>query len=241
MTGDVLATGQTGAHLPIMRRIHPTTPTLEESPAMTKPRLVYFDFAGSRGEECRIALHLAGIDFDDVRVAGADWPARKPQTPFGSMPVLELAGQPPLGESNAILVYIGRQHGLHPKDALQAAYHEALMSYAEELRHHISPLLRITDEAHKRSAREDLARNYLPDWGSKVERQLGDHAFVGGDQIQVVDIKLYMVVRWLISGTIDHVPTSVLDHCPKLKRLCQRVGEHPGVKAWLERAARPAT
>jgi hypothetical protein len=53
----------------------------------------------------------------------------------------------------------------------------------------------------------------------------------------VVDIKLYMVVRWLISGTIDHVPTSVLDHCPKLKRLCQRVGEHPGVKAWLERAS----
>ena len=60
MTGDGLAAGQTGAHLPIMRRIHPTTPTLEEGPAMTKPRLVYFDFAGSRGEECRIALHLAG-------------------------------------------------------------------------------------------------------------------------------------------------------------------------------------
>ena len=35
---------------------------------MSKPRLTYFDFAGSRGEECRIALHLAGIDFDDVRV-----------------------------------------------------------------------------------------------------------------------------------------------------------------------------
>jgi hypothetical protein len=45
-------------------------------------------------------------------------------------------------------------------------------------------------------------------------------------------------VRWLISGTIDHVPTSVLDHCPKLKRLCQQVGEHPGVKAWLERTSK---
>ena len=123
MTGGVLAAGQTGAHLPIMRRIHPTTPTLEESPAMSKPRLVYFDFAGSRGEECRIALHLAGVDFDDVRVAGADWPARKPQSPFGSMPILELDGQPPLGESNAILVYIGRQHGLHTHHAV--AFHFA--------------------------------------------------------------------------------------------------------------------
>ena len=205
---------------------------------MTKPRLVYFDFAGSRGEECRIALHLAGVEFDDVRVAGADWPARKPQTPFGSMPVLELDGQPTLGESNAILVYIGRQHGLHPKDDLQAAYHEALMGYAEDLRHHVSPVLRITDDAQKRGAREELARNYLSVWGSNVERQLGDHPFVGGDTIHVVDIKLYMVVRWLTSGVVDHLPTNVFDHCPKLKRLCQRVGEHAGVKAWLERPAR---
>jgi glutathione S-transferase len=205
---------------------------------MTKPRLVYFDFAGSRGEECRIALHLAGVDFDDVRVARADWPARKSQSPFGSMPILELAGQPPLGESNAILVYIGRQHGLHPKDDLQAAYHEALMSYCEELRHHVSPVLRIADEPQKRNAREELARNYLSVWGSNVERQLGDHPFVGGDKVHVVDIKLYLVVRWLISGTVDHLPTTVFDHCPKLKRLCQRVGEHAGVKAWLERSAR---
>lgn len=72
---DVLAAGQTGAHLPRMHQ--PLTPTFKESPAMTKPRLAYFDFAGSRGEECRIALHLAGVDFDDVRVAGADWPASR--------------------------------------------------------------------------------------------------------------------------------------------------------------------
>ena len=53
---------------------------------MSKPRLIYFDFAGSRGEECRIALHLAGVDFDDVRIPIAEWPELKPQTPFGSLP-----------------------------------------------------------------------------------------------------------------------------------------------------------
>jgi glutathione S-transferase len=31
----------------------------------------------SRGEECRLALHLAGIDFQDVRINSADWPAMK--------------------------------------------------------------------------------------------------------------------------------------------------------------------
>ena len=48
---------------------------------MSRPRLIYFDFAGSRGEECRIALHLAGIDFEDVRIKGEDWPALKAGRP----------------------------------------------------------------------------------------------------------------------------------------------------------------
>ena len=46
-----------------------------------------------------------------------------------------------------------------------------------------------------------------------------------------------MIVRWFVSGTVDHVPSTVFDHCPKLKRLFQQVGGHAGVKAWLERAA----
>jgi len=205
---------------------------------MSKPRLVYFDFAGSRGEECRIALHLAGVDFDDVRIPTADWPKLKPQTPFGSLPVFEPAGKPPLAQSNAILVYIGRQHGLHPKDDLEAAYHEALMCYVEDLRSIVGPTLRIADEAQKRAAREALASNDLPTWGANVERLLGESPFVGGDKLNVVDLKLYMIVRWLTSGTVDYVPTTVFDHCPKLQRVFRSVSEHAGVKAWLARATR---
>jgi prostaglandin-H2 D-isomerase / glutathione transferase len=208
---------------------------------MSKPRLIYFDFAGSRGEECRIALYLAGVDFEDVRVPGAEWKALKPTTPFGSMPIMELPGKPALAQSNAILCYIGRLHGLHPRDEFEAARHEALMNYAEELRHQITLTLRISDEAHKRAAREALARDDLPTWGSNVERQLGAGPFIGGETLNVADIKLYMVVRWLASGTLDHVPTTVFDHCPKLQRLYVAVGEHPGVKGWLARSSARAS
>ena len=200
---------------------------------MSRPRLIYFDFAGSRGEECRIALHLAGIDFEDVRVKGEDWPAMKASTPFGAMPVLEIPGKPPLAHSNAILVFIGRQHRLHPADAFEAARQESLMCAVEELRHTITPTLRIADPEQKRQAREALAANELRTWGSQVDRQLGDGPFIGGATLQVADLKLYMVVRWLTAGTLDHVPTTVLDHCPKLLRLFRAVGEHEGVKAWL--------
>ena len=202
---------------------------------MTKPRLTYFDFAGSRGEECRIALHLAGIEFDDVRIARADWPALKPKTPFGTLPVFELPGKTALSDTNAILVYIGRRAGLHPKDDYDAAFHETLMGYAEDLRHKVGPTMRITDEAEKRAAREELALNYLPDWGRNVEKLLDAHPFVGGAEINVVDIKLYMIVRWFASGSVDYIPATVFDHCPKLKHIFQSTGEHPGVKTWVER------
>ena len=205
---------------------------------MSRPRLIYFDFAGSRGEECRIALHLAGIDFEDVRIKGEDWPAMKASTPFGAMPVLEIPGKPPLAHSNAILVFIGRQHRLHPADAFEAARQESLMCAVEELRHTITPTLRIADPEQKRVAREALVANELATWGRQVERQLADGPFIGGATLQVADLKLYMVVRWLTTGVVDHVPTTVFDHCPKLMRLYRAVGEHDGVKAWLAKSAR---
>ncbi|MFN0248390.1 MAG: glutathione S-transferase family protein [Kofleriaceae bacterium] len=204
---------------------------------MTKPRLTYFDAAVSRGEECRLALHLAGVEFTDSRLHGAAWAELKLTTPFGSLPTLEFPGKPVLAQSNAILVYVGREHGLHPSDAFEAARHEALMAFAEELRHHVSPVLRIKDEPDRTAKRTELATIYLPNWARFAERQLGDGPFVAGEKLHVVDVKLYMVMRWFISGTVDHVPTTVFEPFPKLLRLFHAVADHPGVKAWQARGA----
>src|SRR5690242_13489339 len=106
---------------------------------MTKPKLTYFDAPISRGEECRLALSIAGVDFDDVRVKFTEWPALKPTMPYGAMPVLEWPGHPPIAHSNAILALIGRLHGLHPTEPFEAARHEGMMQYVEELRAHVDP------------------------------------------------------------------------------------------------------
>jgi glutathione S-transferase len=202
---------------------------------MTKAKLTYFDISGSRGEECRLALHLAGIEFEDNRIKRADWAALKPTTPFGSVPVLELPGKPPLAQSNAILVLIGRRHGLHPADDFEAAQHEALMAHVEDLRHNVGPTLFIKDEEQKLARRQELATGYLPTWAAATERQLGEGPFVAGAKLNVVDLKLFMVVRWFATGTVDHIPATVFDASPKLKRLYQAVGDHAGVKAWAAR------
>lgn len=198
---------------------------------MSKPRLVYFDAAVSRGEECRLALHLAGVDFDDVRVAMADWPAMKQQTPYGELPVLELPGRPALAQSNAILVLVGRRHGLHPADDFEAARHEGMMQHVETLRAVVSPTLRM-GEPEKKAAREALVAGFLPAWAQAAERNVLHGPFFGGERLQVVDLKLHMAVRWFIGGKVDHVPASIFAGYPRLMAVHDAVRDHPGVRGW---------
>ena len=200
---------------------------------MAKPRLIYFDAPVSRGEECRLALHLAGVDFEDVRIERSDWQAMKPTTPFGSLPVLEIPGQPPLGETNAILVLIGRRHDLHPSDDFEAARHEAVMGHVEDMRANVSPTLRLSDEEEKKRARTALAETYLPAWAEFTEKHISDSGpFFAGEKLHVVDLKLHRAVHWIASGIIDHIPATTFAGFPKLNRIYAAVNEHDGVKAW---------
>jgi glutathione S-transferase len=202
---------------------------------MNKPKLIYFDAPVSRGEECRLALHLAGTDFEDVRIKVADWPALKEQMPYGALPVLELPDGPALAHSNAILVLIGRRHGLHPSDDVEAARHEGMMQHVEDLRAKVSPTLRVGD-AEKKAAREALVADFLPAWARAAERNIERGPFFGGDRIHVVDLKLYMAVRWFSGGKVDHIPATIFADYPKLTGVHDAVRDHPGVKAWNAKA-----
>jgi glutathione S-transferase len=199
---------------------------------MSKPRLFYFDAPVSRGEECRLALHVAGVDFEDVRVKREEWPALKPTTPFGSVPVYEVPGHAPLGQSNAILVLVGRQHGLHPADLFEAARHEAMLGHVEDLRATVTPSMRMADAAEKKKAREALVQSFFPTWGAFAEKQIGEGPFFGGAKLFVVDIKLHMAVRWFAGGAVDHVPPTVFSAFPKLMRVHDSVRDDARIKAW---------
>ncbi|HEY5961590.1 MAG TPA: glutathione S-transferase family protein [Polyangiaceae bacterium] len=203
---------------------------------MPKPKLTYFDAPVSRGEECRLALHIAGIDFEDERLKREQWSALKPKSPYGSMPFLELPGRPALAHSNAILVYIGREHDLHPKDSFEAAQHEGMMAHVEDLRAKVSPTIRIEDPEEKRKAREALVADYLPQWGTHAESHLGKGPFFAGEKLHVVDLKLHMAVRWFAGGAVDHVPATVFASFPKLNRVHDAVRDDARVKAWYARS-----
>lgn len=201
---------------------------------MTKPKLYYFDAPVSRGEECRLALCLANVDFEDVRISREDWPTQKPRMPYGALPVIELPGKPMVAHSNAILALIGRMHGLHPSDPFEAACHEAMMAHVEDLRSTVGPTLRMAAD-DKKAARQAMVANYLPRWGQYAEANITGEPFFGGANPNVVDVKLYMAVRWFNGGKVDHIPATIFAAYPKLNRVHDAIADHASVKAWYAR------
>ena len=93
-------------------------------------KLTYFPING-RGGAIRQALQYGKIPFEDVTVPFPSWPAMKPTTPFGSLPLLEVDGVT-LTQSNAILSFVGKMAGLYPEDPLQAALMESAMCAVED-------------------------------------------------------------------------------------------------------------
>lgn len=199
---------------------------------MSMPKVTYFDFAGSRGEEVRLALAIAGVAFEDVRVKDGEFAALKPTLPFGSLPIFEDPGHGIFAETNAILRLIGRQHGLHPDDPWDGARHDAVMDACEELRQRLSATSRIADPAEKKKAREALAAGFILHWAQGIERLIGQGPFIGGAKPAVADIKIYMIARAIGAGTYDDIPATVLDPFGKLKAVAAGIANHPAVLAW---------
>ncbi len=201
---------------------------------MTTSR-TYFDFDGSRGLECRLALHVAGVPFEDVRLNREQWAATKPTLPFGAAPVLTVDGRQ-LAQSTAILNYIGRGHGLHPTDPWTAAEHDAVMHSVEDLRTKVPGTREMPDD-EKKAAREAFAAGFLTQWARTISDRIRG-PFLEGDALNVADLKLYVILRAYLSGGYDHIPGSFFDAFPKLVALHAAVDAHPEVRAYF--AARSA-
>jgi len=197
---------------------------------MSDVKLSYFNFNGGRGEDCRLALHIAGVDFEDDRINGPDWAAKKGDAPYGAMPILTINGKQ-LAQSNAVLGFIGRHHDLLPSDPWEAARHVAALNYGEELRTTLNPKLREKDPEKKKAIREEFAAGWLQGWARNLEAEMGDGPFFG-DAISVADLKLFVLLKWFIGGGVDHIPGSVFDDFPKLRGLYEAVNDHPKVVDW---------
>ena len=200
---------------------------------MPKLVLTYFDFDGSRGEAARLAMHVGGIPFEDKRIARSDWSSHRDTTPYQALPILEVDGKV-IAQSNAINRYVGKHAGLYPKDEWSAAIVDELMDAVEDVTGRIGATFTLEGEA-KKKAREALAAGSIAHFLKQFEARLkagGGEWFVE-KRLTVADLKVFLFVRWLKSGALDHVPADIVDrHAPLLVKHLERVRSEPKIAAY---------
>lgn len=195
--------------------------------------LTYFDFDGGRGEPIRIAFHVAGIDFEDNRLSFREFSEMRQGTRFNSLPVLEIDGAA-VTQSNALCRYVGKMAGLYPADDLQALYCDEVLDALEDINHYIVPTFGLEGEG-LRLAREKLADGwlsvYLKGLGELLAR--GGGRYFADNGLTVADLKAFVQTRWLRSGSLDHIPTDLVQRlAPGLVEHQQRIEVDSRVAAY---------
>jgi glutathione S-transferase len=170
--------------------------------AMPSYKLTYWGITGL-AESIRQTFALAGIPFEDERVTGDVWKARK-EDPNNKgkllgLPMLEITNDDgsvvSITQSLAILRYVGsigkfNGKALYPEDPLTRAYCDEVIGIMEDIRPHMVPTFAIADQAEKEKARADLVT--APDGKmipglTKLNDTLGRFAFAAGDAPSVAD------------------------------------------------------
>ena len=205
---------------------------------MPKLKLTYFDFHGGRGEPARLALHIGGIAFEDHRFAFPEFAEVRKNTPFAQVPTLEVDGVQ-VTQCDSINRYVGKLAGLYPADAYQALLCDEVMYVVEEANVKLGPSFRMTGDAQK-EARLALVHGSMPVYLGWLQAQLLAHGgeYFADKRLTVADLKVFVDVRGLNSGRLDHVPTDLVEKvAPALNAHMQRIAQLPAVQAYYAKFA----
>jgi glutathione S-transferase len=203
---------------------------------MTRFKLTYFDFDGGRGEPIRLAFHIGGIEFEDIRLTSPEFREARQTFRFHALPVLEIDGQP-VTQSISLARYVGKLAGLYPVDDLQALYCDEAMDACEDLDHAISKSFGLKGDEMKQ-ARAALLQDPLPTFIKGLDGLLarGGGQFFADGRLTVADLKVFVQIRALAKGTLDHVPTDVVEGlAPTLAAHRDRIAKDPRVTAYYAR------
>jgi glutathione S-transferase len=125
-----------------------------------------------------------------------------------------------VAQSNTILRFAGRLTGLYPVDeAVRVLKVDEVLDMCEDIYQLLTPSFHEPDNDRKMAMRKTLAEETLPRHANYLERLLVDNGSTGflvGDALTVADLKLYWLYEFLTNGSLDGIPTTLLDSFPTL-------------------------
>jgi len=203
---------------------------------MPSYKLTYFNLRG-RAEVARWILAYAGVEYDDHRIIREDWPAMKPTTPFGGLPLLEVDGVS-ICQSDAINRYLANQHGLAGKSPIEKAQVDMVVGCFGDVLSQFAAIMKAEPEK-KAELVKKFADEVLPEGLKKMEKLLegnnGGNGFFVGDSVTYAD---FAVTHGLSMTSVFEIDPH-LENFPKLKALTERVQGLPQIADWIKK--RPVT
>ncbi|MCV2370772.1 glutathione S-transferase [Roseateles oligotrophus] len=205
---------------------------------MSQLKLTYFDFHGGRAEPARLAFHIGGVAFEDHRFSFPEFEEVRKTTPLNQVPVLHVDGVQ-VTQCDAIIRYAGKLAHLYPSDPFQALLCDEVMCVVEEASVKLGPSFRMSGEEQKQ-ARLALVNGSMPVYLRWLQKQLLAHGgeYFADNRLTVADLKVFVDVRGLNSGRLDHVPRDLVEQvAPALNAHMQRVEQTPAIAQYYAKFA----
>lgn len=200
---------------------------------MSDYKVTYFDIDGGRAEPIRIALHAAGLPFEDVRWSFPEFGEKRQAAPFHAVPFIEIDGKI-VTQSNAISRYVGKMCNLYPDDPIQALYCDEVLDALEDLNHYVVQSFGLEGDELKQ-ARKALMDGRLTVFLKGLDGLLtrGGGKYFANQSLTIADLKLATMLGMMRSGNLDHIPADFVDKlCPALAAHQERVDNEPVVQAY---------
>jgi glutathione S-transferase len=203
-------------------------------------QLTYFNAPG-RAEPIRMALHMAGLAFEDRRLDYPAFAAAKAagEFPLGAVPVLTIDGLA-IAQTSAILRYVARlgAPALYPADPAAALLVDsALDSFNDTLSHALTPSMFERDMEKKLAMRAALLEGPMRQVLLYVEQLIAhsEGPFVAGAAMSIADLTIATQVLAIRGGHLDGISAAALAPYERIEALTDACLADPRVIAYLAR------
>ena len=223
--------------------------------------LYYWPGIQGRGEFVRLALEEAGADYIDI--------ARDPKGEDEAVAVLmaalesESLTHPPfappflkdgdiiIGQTAAILLYLGDRHALAPKDPVQRLWVNQiqltiadLVGEAHDVHHPLGGSFYYEDqkpEALRRAKlfREERIPKFLSWFERILERNSEGDTYLAGNAVSYADLSLFQTVEGLLYAFPRRMK-KLLTRVPRVAALRRTIAQRPRIRAYLDSGRRLA-
>jgi len=202
-----------------------------------KYKLIYFPVRG-RAEFIRYLFALADVPYEEEFIESKDWPHRKLDMPFKSLPLLDINdGEHVLNQSLAIARLLAKRFGMAGKNPYEQALADHYVDGWQDIYTHYFNVVKNIFVGNLEAAKEayidfkrDALESYLKRYESFLNSNPRSSGWLVGDRVTWADL----VIGEFIDRMRYVYDPNLLDNYPNLDRLVNRLNELPPIKRRIE-------